>query len=223
MILIFDLDDTLYDERSFVLSGLLCVAQHGSQEFGLDPEASFSFMKQVLEHEGRGSIFDRWLAQHGIANRKRVAACVKIYRHHHPNITLPSAHREMLHRLQLLYPLYLVTDGHKVAQQRKVEALGVGTFFRRVFITHRFGIAHAKPSLYCFERIKQAEGVDWPQLLYVGDNPSKDFVNLNKVGAVTVRIHTGIHAQAVVETEFDATHHIDRLSDFETLLAHITD
>lgn len=222
MILIFDLDDTLYDEHSFVLSGLWSVARHGLESFGLDPETSFSSMKQILERDGRGRIFDQWLAEHGLATRKRVAACVKIYRHHQPDITLPVAHRDILDRLQQVYPLYLVTDGHKIAQQRKVEALGIAHFFRRVFITHRFGIRHAKPSLYCFEQIKKAEDAVWAQLLYIGDNPSKDFVNLKKAGAETVRIHTGMHAQAVADTGFDARHHIDRLDEFETLIAQLT-
>ena len=132
------------------------------------------------------------------------------------------SHRDLLIRLQQLYSLYLVTDGHKITQQRKVEALGVATYFKRIFITHQFGIVHAKPSLYCFEQIKKAEGCEWADILYLGDNPAKDFVSLNQVGAVTVRVRTGAHASVVGKPGFDATHHIERLTDFETLLSHLT-
>jgi len=222
MILIFDLDDTLYDERSFVESGLRAVSQFGSEAFGLDAGESFSFMMRALEADGRGRIFDCWLSEYGLKNQRRVADCVKVYRHHQPDITLPKLHRDLLRRLRQLHPLYLVTDGHKIAQQRKVEALGIAPYFRRVFITHRFGIAQAKPSLYCFEQIKKAEGCDWAQMLYLGDNPAKDFVNLNQVGAVTVRVHTGVHAGVVAKPAFDAAHHIERLIDFEPLLARLT-
>lgn len=222
MIVIFDLDDTLYDERTFVESGLRAVSQLGQRAFGVDADASFSFMLRVLEAHGRGRIFDDWLAEHGLRTKQRVAECIKTYRHHLPDIVVPKPHLDLLERLQQSHPLYLVTDGHKIAQHRKVEALDVAPYFRRVFITHRFGIAQAKPSLHCFERIKQAERCDWSQMLYVGDNPAKDFVNLNKVGAVTVRVHTGVHADVVAKPGFDATHHIERLTDFEPLLAQLT-
>lgn len=221
MILIFDLDDTLYEERLFVESGLRAVARHGSTTFGLDPEASFLAMRQVLLTQGRGKIFDVWLAEHGLANRQRIAECVKIYRHHVPKISLPQAHANLLSRLKSSYPLYLVTDGHKITQQRKLEALRISHYFQRVFITHRFGVRQAKPSLHCFEKVKQAERCDWSKLLYVGDNPAKDFVNLNRVGAVTIRVHTGPHADCAAKAGFDAAHHIDKLLDFEPILARL--
>lgn len=222
MILVFDLDDTLYAEHSFVESGMRAVARFGADAFGLDAETSFAFMMRVLEADGRGRVFNAWLGEHGLMNQQRIATCIKVYRHHRPDIAVPGPHRDLLVRLQQAYPLYLVTDGHKIAQHRKVEALGIAPLFKRVFITHRFGIAHAKPSLYCFEQIKKAEGCDWSRILYVGDNPAKDFVNLNHVGAVTVRVHTGAHADVVAKPGYDATHHIDQLVDFEPLLARLT-
>ena len=221
MILIFDLDDTLYEELSFVLSGFRAVAEYGAKEFGLDAEVSFRMMEQTLEDEGRGRVFDLWLSAHGIHTGTNVARCIKVYRHHHPKIQMPRTHRKMLERLGENHPLYLVTDGHKIAQHRKVQALDIAPLFRRVFITHRFGIAQAKPSLHCFEIIRDAEKCDWSQLVYVGDNPAKDFVNLNKVGAVTVRVRTGAHAMVDAKPGYDATHQLDSLVQFETLLPEL--
>ncbi|MEO1313947.1 MAG: HAD family hydrolase [Pseudomonadota bacterium] len=218
MILIFDLDDTLYPEHLFVESGLRAVARHGAAHYGLDAGAAYAMMLETLKAEGRGHVFDRWLAAHNLLTKRRITECVKVYRHHHPDISLPPAHRRMLHRLQDRYPLYLVTDGHKIAQQRKVEALEIASHFQRVFITHRFGRHNAKPALHCFEKIKQAEARDWGNLLYLGDNPAKDFVSLNSVGAITVRVHTGMHTDALAKPGFDATHHIDTLEAFEPLL-----
>tara|TARA_B100000780_G_scaffold39489_1_gene24560 strand:+ start:724 stop:1395 length:672 start_codon:yes stop_codon:yes gene_type:complete len=222
MILVIDLDDTLYAEHNFVISGMRAVAQFGSEAFGLDAATSLSFMMHNLEAKGRGRVFNAWLTEYGLINKQRVAKCIKVYRHHQPDIAMPKPHRDLLIRLQQLYSLYLVTDGHKITQQRKVEALGVATYFKRIFITHQFGIVHAKPSLYCFEQIKKAEGCEWADILYLGDNPAKDFVSLNQVGAVTVRVRTGAHASVVGKPGFDATHHIERLTDFETLLSHLT-
>ena len=79
-------------------------------------------------------------------------------------------------------PLYLVTDGHKIAQARKVAALGIHCRFRKVYLTHRYGLRHAKPSIRCFERIRERERCRWDQMVHVADNPAKDFVNLTRLG-----------------------------------------
>ena len=78
MVLIFDLDDTLYDEMSFVESGLRAVAYFGQTKFGWDPKQSFDFMKSHLILHGRGTIFDEWLRLHGRHSAKCVASCVKV-------------------------------------------------------------------------------------------------------------------------------------------------
>lgn len=221
MILIFDLDDTLYDESSFVTSGLDAVARHGEDAYGWNAGRSLDFMLDVLEREGRGRVFDRWLESHEQWSKTRVAECVNIYRHHRPNLELFPAARLVLDRYRGQVPLYLVTDGHKIVQKNKVDALGLSPEFRRVLITHRFGIRHAKPSIHCFELIRQAEGCRWADMVYVGDNPSKDFVNLKPLGALTVRVQTGGHRNVVARPGYDAQISIPDLDALpEVLAAH---
>jgi putative hydrolase of the HAD superfamily len=218
MILIFDLDDTLYDEMTFVRSGLRAVAHYGKESFAWDAEESQSFMLTHLQKHGRGKVFDEWLRSHGSYSAARVAACVSVYRHHRPEISLfPSAER-MLTLYQGKCPMYLVTDGHKMVQKKKIEALKLEWAFKHCFITHRYGIRHAKPSLYCFDLIRRAERCSWSSICYVGDNPAKDFVNLNLVGALTVRTSTGSHASVVAPFGYDASATIPNLLDLPDVL-----
>lgn len=220
MILIFDLDDTLYDERTYVESGLRAVADFGQVRFGWEATESFRFMREVLEREGRGKIFDLWLADSKSATNGLVAECVRVYRHHFPKLTLAPEAKELLTDLSG-YPLYIVTDGHKIVQQRKVEALGIAPLFRRVLITHRFGVRHAKPSTHCFEVIRRTERCDWSEMIYIGDNPAKDFVGLTALGVHTVRVLTGVHAHTQALAGFEAQHRIADLSAFRPLLMQI--
>lgn len=220
MVIIFDLDDTLYDERDYVLSGLRAVATFGENQFRRDAEASLRFMTEVLDRNGRGAIFDRWLTSFGKLSKGVVGECVRIYRHHTPSIHLYDEAKKLLPRLAR-YPLYLLTDGHKVTQQKKVDTLDIGHTFRHVYITHRYGIRHAKPSTYCFERIRDRENCDWQQMMYVGDDPSKDFVNLNRLSVHTVRVLTGRHREMRARAGYDARHTINGLGEFETLLERL--
>jgi putative hydrolase of the HAD superfamily len=209
---VFDLDDTLYDELTYVRSGFRAVAEWGVERLGLDADQSYAKLNHLLETEGRGRIFDRWLE-----GRAPVRDAVRVYRHHAPNIAIWESALRILDALQDR-PLYLITDGHKIVQAKKLAALGIGSRFRHAYITHRYGIAHAKPSLYCFELIRQRQRCEWNDLVYVGDNPSKDFVNVNKAGAHTVRVLTGQHRHVAAKPGFDARHRIASLDELPGLL-----
>jgi putative hydrolase of the HAD superfamily len=58
-------------------------------------------------------------------------------------------------------------------------------------------------------------------MFYVGDNPEKDFVNLNPLGVNTVRVTTGAYANAKAKPGFDAKHVISSLDELSTLLKEI--
>lgn len=215
MIAIFDLDDTLYDESTFVDSGFSAVAQYGEDRFGWPAENSLHRLRALLAQYGRGRVFNLWLAENGVTTRSAIQRCVQVYRHHTPELELDPHAARVLDRLEGRVRLYLVTDGHKVVQTNKVRALGLEDRFDRVLITHRFGTHNAKPSLYCFSRIRQWENVEWSSMTYVGDNPAKDFVSLNRVGARTVRVGTGRHRDDPAQPGYAAQHDIPHLGELD--------
>jgi putative hydrolase of the HAD superfamily len=51
--------------------------------------------------------------------------------------------------------------------------------------------------------------------VYIGDNPAKDFVNLNKLGMNTIRVSTGVHRQVIAQKGFDALRTIRTLADLQ--------
>jgi len=217
MVLVFDLDDTLYEERVYVESGLRAVAEFGERELGWNSESSFHFMVDILDHVGRGKIFDLWLKEFGRHSKGLTRKCVNIYRHHTPNLQLFNSAKELLPHLKE-YPMYIVTDGHKLVQEKKVRALGIEMLFHHVYITHRYGVKNAKPSTYCFELIKKRENCSWEDIMYIGDNPSKDFVNLNGLGVKTVRVLTGGQRKMKAMAGYDAQFIIPDLTHFLALL-----
>lgn len=216
MILIFDLDDTLYDERTFVLSGFLAVARYLEEKYGMDAVSSFHYMKTLLDTEGRGQIFNEVLKRFGCFSKTEVKKCISVYRHHRPSLSLfPEAQVLLENNLN---NLYLVTDGHKIVQHNKIKSLGIEDKFKKIYLTHRYGIVHAKPSIHCFEKIRAIEKCSWSQMIYIGDNPLKDFLNLNPLGVQTIRVKTGQFKNLHVDPLFDAKHIIKDLSYLEQVL-----
>jgi putative hydrolase of the HAD superfamily len=192
-VLVFDLDDTLYPELTYVHSGFGAVATMLAARFGLSAPTLTAEMIAVEAALGRGRVFDEVLRTHGLYTPAAVRACLLAYRQHLPQLQLyPDAER-CLQRFAP-WPLYLVTDGHKGVQARKVAALGLSGRVRHAYITNRYGSHRAKPSPYCFEQICSREKVMPGQVLYVGDNPTKDFVGIRPLGFRTARILRGNYA-----------------------------
>jgi putative hydrolase of the HAD superfamily len=204
-VLVFDLDDTLYPELSYVHSGFWAVAQFLSPLLGVPAETLAAGMIAEEAVQGRGQVFDNVLRQHGRWSKALVAACLRTYRQHKPTLSLfPDAERCLTRFADL--PLYIVTDGHKEVQARKVAALHLAGRVRHTYLTNRYGRHRAKPAPHVFELICRREKVVPGQVLYVGDNPRKDFVGIKPLGFRTVRILRGNYAHL----EADAAHEADR-------------
>lgn len=217
MIIIFDLDDTLYEEISFVKGGIKSVAGFLEKEYMINYEYSYKQLSDILFKFGRGKIFDIFLKNEKIFSKSLTKKCINIYRSHEPNIKLYKSAIKILEKFRP-YNIYLVTDGNKLVQARKVKSLNIEKYFKRIFITHRYGIKNSKPSLHCFNLIKKIEDCNWSDLVYIGDNPSKDFISLNKIGAKTIRLSRGPYANINAKEGYDANVSIKDLAELPKAL-----
>ncbi|ALW85906.1 hypothetical protein AUC43_12850 [Hymenobacter sedentarius] len=220
-VLVFDLDDTLYPELSYVHSGFRAVAEFLSPLLGVPAEALAAGMIAEEATMGRGEVFDNVLHQHGRWSKALVGACLRTYRHHIPALALyPDAER-CLTRFSS-QPLYIVTDGHKEVQARKVTGLGLAGRVRHAYLTNRYGRHRAKPDPHVFDLICRREHVAPGEVIYVGDNPRKDFVGIKPLGFRTVRIMRGNYAHLEADEAHEAhrrIHSLDELTeDFVTSL-----
>lgn len=203
MIVVFDLDDTLYEEITFVKSGFYSVSDFISIHYSIDSNTFFRSLTDNLEKFGRGAIFDKTLKEFNIFSKKLVSKCVSVYRLHKPNITLNTDAKQCLKLLQD-YNKYIVTDGNKIVQENKVNALQLDDYFKKIYITRRYGIKYAKPSPYCFSLIKKIENNSYKNMVYIGDNENKDFVEIKPLGIRTIRIRQGMFKNTNLTEEYKA-------------------
>lgn len=204
-VVVFDLDDTLYEEITYVYSGFKAVADFLAQEHALSSDVLFHELKETLHVKGRGNVFDDVLRHHALYSKTRVRQCLHIYRSHLPTIALLPEALTLLREFQHQnIPVYIVTDGNKMVQNRKIEALHVKPLVKNVLITHRYGKVHAKPSPYCFEKIATLENVSPQEIVYIADNPHKDFIGIKPLGFQTIRIKQGMFAAITCDTAHEA-------------------
>ena len=220
---VFDLDDTLYEERTYVESGLRAVAEDLAGRLSIDASECFMRLTDELEKNGRGRIFNSVLQSYGIYSMRLVRKCLSVYRGHQPVLDLLPDARRCLERLGG-YPVYIVTDGNKHVQTAKLKALGLydSAAIRKCYVTRRYGVHNEKPSPHCFQLICRREAVDPCDVVYVGDNPHKDFVGIRPLGFRTIRIVRGAHANVRKPDTHEADAEIRSLDELESALYRIT-
>ena len=221
MIICFDLDDTLYDENKYVESGFRAVSKYLSDLniLRISKNNIFTDLIEILNLNGRGKVIDIFLKKNKIYSKNLVLKCLSAYRNHRPKIKLNSDVNVILSRLKKKYGnLYLVTDGNLVVQRNKINALNLKKYFKKTIPTHQYGIVNAKPSIYVFKKISTLEKKNVSDIVYVGDNPNKDFIELKKHGAITIRVNQGMFKNLILDEKYMADYEITNLKYLEKIL-----
>jgi putative hydrolase of the HAD superfamily len=219
---VFDLDDTLYDEIEYCKSGFKAVAESLSE--GPDApsaERIFGILWKQFTAGNRRNTFDTTLDELGISyDDKLIEKLVNIYRGHIPDLTLPEDSRDVLCKLRTKYTLALITDGYLPEQKLKVQSLGIEDFFKCIIYTEQLGREFWKPSPAGFEKIIEILNEKPENMAYIGDNEKKDFIAPNKLGFATVQLirPSRLHTSASAESGAKALHLIHKISQLPVLL-----
>ncbi|NKC11913.1 MAG: HAD hydrolase-like protein [Gammaproteobacteria bacterium] len=223
--IIFDLDDTLYPERSFALSGFRAAAEWARREWAMQDKAGdmAEEMIALLDAGHLGGLFKISLKRHlPEASDEDLAQLIEIYRRHRPDIELFEDAARALDVCAELGPLGLITDGTAYLQQNKVRALGIAERFVKILYTGALGEARAfyKPHPKAYESMEAALPGAGAHFVYVGDNPKKDFITPNRRGWTTVQVRRdhGIHDAYAVAQDGVPQHIIDSLDELQAVL-----
>lgn len=191
--IIFDLDDTLYDEIDYCRSGFRAVARFlahaGSLPAGRDEDDLYDALWKHFCSGNRTQTFNSALAELKIDyNDEVLASLVSIYRRHEPILKLPDDTRKTLDLLTDRYSMAILTDGYLPAQELKLKALEIMHYFKHILYTESLGRSYWKPNPKGFELLVKKLGSDPLDCVYVGDNPAKDFLPANQLGMATIQV-----------------------------------
>jgi len=183
---IFDMDDTLYPERDYVMSGFRAVAEWGEQYLDIPAAAGFGELAGLFEAGVRGDTFNRWLVGHGFFADDLIPQLIAIYRDHTPLISSFPGVENLLAQLHFKVRLGLISDGFLAVQQRKFEALGLSEYFDAVVFSDEWGRDNWKPSPKPFLAAAEKLRIEPSAAVYIADNPAKDFFGARQVGMATI-------------------------------------
>ncbi len=170
---LLDLDDTLYNEKDYVKSGYKKIAENYPEI----PEAAEELWQYFLE--GKPAV-DSFLERHGREREKE--ACLKCYRSQAPEIILSEENRELLEKWRREgKKIGIITDGRPEGQWKKIKALGLEKLVDEIIVTDELAGNHGdvkkfrKPAVLAFQIMQMRLGIPYEKMIYIGDNPAKDF------------------------------------------------
>ena len=188
---IFDLDDTLISEDEYIRSGYRAVSSFLKDMYGWDERMTARQLYDLYLEDSK-KVFNRLLESHDIRYKdNEIMELVEVYREHTPDVHF---YPDVKHALRTLKDkgvrLGLLSDGYAVTQRKKLTVLNANgrKIFDKIIITDELGREYWKPDPRPFIMMKEAFMVDWGDMVYVGDNPEKDFFIGRDLPIMTIRI-----------------------------------
>jgi len=189
--IIFDLDNTLYNEIQFIFGGFKAVARYLASKYGFDVNEIYKTLCLDFIKGVRRKNFDLLLERLGIS--EDITKLVSIYRNHELRLR-PYKDVIVLDILRKKgFRLGLLTDGYPEIQRRKIKTLSLHKFFDVILVTGELGVK--KPDIKPFKEILRKLNVQADKAMFVGDNVFKDLIPAKKLGSTTVLILRNIRVQ----------------------------
>jgi HAD superfamily hydrolase (TIGR01549 family) len=183
---IFDLDDTLYPFRRFILSGFAACARRLERRRGVDARRAFHWMVRALREGAQGREVQTALTMLGLPDRLTPGLVDDIIWGRELSLRLPaSTERTLIELRSLGWKIGVLTNGDPEVQARKVDALGLAAYVDAiVFATEHGG---GKPDIASFHEAARRLHVRPSEVVFVGDDEWCDVNGALRAGMRPVR------------------------------------
>jgi putative hydrolase of the HAD superfamily len=203
-LIIFDLDDTLYYEKEYVLHAFKDVAKYLGNKYNKSTEVLHDRMKKNLEEYGRGKIFNIICEENNF--NEDITKLIDIYRNCKPKLNLYNDSIEILKWLKRRCKMGIITDGCAMVQWNKIKGLDIESLVDRIIVTDDMGMEFWKPDKRSYLDMIEYFNVAKNECIYIGDNPNKDFIGAKELEIKTIRIirENGDHIHTFLEEKYEA-------------------
>lgn len=181
--IVFDLDDTLYAEMSYLRSAYRYIANQVSNDGSL-------YQRMLDKYQNNEDVFG-YLSNDYQIDKSQL---LDWYRYHLPEITLYDGVSEFLQMAKPHYQFAIITDGRSITQRNKINSLGLTPLITAMVISEEIGSEKPNPKNY----LSVADQLNCENYWYIGDNLKKDFITPKQLGWQTICLKDqgeNIHSQ----------------------------
>ncbi|HYE85066.1 MAG TPA: HAD family hydrolase [Vicinamibacterales bacterium] len=223
--IVFDLDDTLYPERRFLLGGLRAVAAGVERTFGVPADAAMALMRRELSAGRRATVLQSLCATFKL-DPLIIPTLVSLIHRHEPHIRMARSTRRLLRGLRRHWRLGILTNGDPGVQARKIHALALEPLVDVVIYAAEHGDGGGKPDSACFRAVASRLDVAAERCVFVGNDEVRDVDGARRAGMTAIHLHArrattphATHADAVVRRLIDVPFAATQLVPGELLCA----
>lgn len=214
--LIFDLDDTLYNEKTYVFGAFKEVSNYLGYKYNLDEIKLYNDILDIFHTNGRGKIFNILCNKYNLD--ESIERLIDIYRNSRPKLNLyDDAGKILKWGKEKGFSIGIITDGCSKVQWNKVKSLDLENIVDKIIVTDDLGREYWKPHKRSYLEIVKFFNVKCGECVYIGDNPNKDFITCKKLDMKTVRIirKQGNHMKIFLDEEYEADININDLEELK--------
>jgi putative hydrolase of the HAD superfamily len=186
--ILFDLDDTLYDLRSYWrdrLRAALDMVRARYAHFDREALVSAAMAERVYMEQ-----WPDFLRRQGVADEALIAETHAAFRREW--FEQLALYEDAAHTLAALRPVYrlgLITNGPSAIQRAKIERFGLASYFDVLIVSGEVGVAKPDPAIFmlALEQLSAAPH----EALFVGDSPEFDLRGAEAAGMPFVWMNPG--------------------------------
>ncbi len=185
--IIFDLDNTLYDNE-FLTESVLDKVVSLMIEKGMkcNIEEGINRFKEIINLNPNSNKIKELAESFGCYDENIINAGNDIYRNpDFEELVIYSDTKEVLEKLKGNYKLILISQGNFESQNRRIDILGIRDYFDEILLSNH-GMKKEN-----FEKILNKSGFKPNQILVVGDRIDNEIKIGNELGMKTCRIMKG--------------------------------
>ncbi|KPH75933.1 HAD family hydrolase [Oceanobacillus caeni] len=221
---IFDLDDTLVPEEQYVKSGYYHIARILEKKLNYSKENLYNLLIRLFKSSPQ-KVFNRLYETLGISYKEAdILNLVEEYRNHYPSINYFEDVIDCIEDLKKNnIKLGIITDGYRNSQYQKIRAIKANEQFHHIIVTDDLGREYWKPHPKPFEMMKEKLNVRFNEMVYIGDNPEKDFYIKSTYPIKTIRIFrdNGVHKNKPYFNSTKEDYKINNLTELHRLIYNL--
>lgn len=187
-VIIFDLDNTLYDESTYLFPVYKKIAQFVEKNAGGVAEDYSSYLMNTFRLEGHHNLFDKFISRFNL--KLEMNDLLYLLRNNKSPLKVYDEIKELLgYLLSNDKEVVILTNGNVEQQQNKVRNLDIQFMLPKIEIIYANAFS-PKPSPFCVHKIIEERKIERKDVILIGDsivdrdtakNASIDFINIDKI------------------------------------------
>lgn len=185
--IIFDLDNTIYDENDYIKN----ILNHFCTENKIEPINLDEFLSDEFRLSSN-DIFGDFLKQIDFYSTERQEKLFKHYKSINCKLFPYQDFTDLAqHLIKKKIKLSIITNGVIEAQKNKIRCLNIYNYFSDIIYAREEGKNLEKPKTNSFKKALNLLKLNPDDVFYVGDNPHTDIKGANDSGIKSLRIMRG--------------------------------